>query len=471
MADKNPIWKFFVSVKLTVVLLLSLAATSIIGTLVPQNASAEAYFHKYGAFLYRLFDILNIFDMYHSWWFQLLLLLLTLNIIVCSIDRLNSTWKLIFPKKTSFKLSTFQNLKQKESFTDQRMPEELETEFAGIFTKAFGSPKIEKTEQGFTLFAEKWRWTRLGVYIVHSSILFLIAGAMIGSMFGFDGYVNIPEGERVDHVQLRGSNQVQHLGFEVECNDFNLSTYANGAPKEYRSSLTIWENGNVILKKDIIVNDPLRYKGISLFQSSYGEIAPERAETHTVSSEDIQLAFFVTASGMVYKRKAEIGKPLDIPEGMGKFVAMEVKESASFMGQNIGEALIGILTPVGGEPLEVTLPLHFPNFDKMRRGNVVISAGHQEAKSAAEEKPEKVKYYTGLQVVSDPGVWVVYTGFIVMIVGIIITFFMSHQRLCVDVNRQRKKSLVMVTGTANKNKLGMAKKVEKIAQLLGNPEK
>ena len=86
----------------------------------------EAYFHKYGAFLYRLFDILNIFDMYHSWWFQLLLLLLTINIIACSIDRLNSTWKLIFPKKTSFKLSTFQNLKQKENFTDPRTPEELE---------------------------------------------------------------------------------------------------------------------------------------------------------------------------------------------------------------------------------------------------------------------------------------------------------------------------------------------------------
>lgn len=470
MADKNPIWKYFVSVKLTVVLLLSLAVTSIIGTLVPQNASAEAYFNKYGAFLYRLFDILNIFDMYHSWWFQLLLLLLTLNIIVCSIDRLNSTWKLIFPKKTSFKLSTFQTLKQKESFTDPRMPEELETEFAGIFTKAFGTPKIEKTEQGFTLFAEKWRWTRLGVYIVHSSILFLIAGAMIGSMFGFEGYVNIPEGERVDHVQLRNSNQVQHLGFEVECNDFNLSTYANGAPKEYRSSLTIWENGKAIIKKDIIVNDPLRYKGISLFQSSYGEITPERAETHTFSSEDIQLTFFVSTSGMAYTQKAEIGKPLEIPEGMGQFVVMEVKEAASFMGQNIGDALIGILTPVGGEPVQVTLPIHFPNFDKMRRGNVVISVVHQDAKQAVKEKTEKLKYYTGLQVVSDPGVWVVYTGFIVMIVGIIITFFMSHQRLCVDVSRKRKKSLIMVAGTANKNKLGMLKKVEKIAQLLGNSE-
>ena len=471
MTGKNPIWKFFVSVRLTVVLLLSLAATSIIGTLVPQNASSEAYFHKYGAFLYRLFDILNIFDMYHSWWFQLMLVLLTCNIIACSIDRLASTWKLVFPKKISFKLSRFENLKEKEDFTDTRLPEDLENRYSAIVTKAFGSPTIEKTDQGFTLFAEKWRWTRLGVYIVHASILFLIVGAMIGSMFGFEGYVNIPEGERVDHVQLRSSGQIEHLGFEIACNDFTLTTYQNGAPKEYRSSLTIWENGETILTKEIIVNDPLHYKGISLFQSSYGEMQREPEKAESFSAEDIHLSFFMTASGMVYKRKAEIGKPLEIPEGMGKFVAMAFKESALFGGQNIGAALIGILTPANGEPREITLPIHFPNFDKMRKGDVVISVVHQDAKQPVKEKPENIRYYTGLQVVKDPGVWVVYSGFIVMITGIIITFFMSHQRLCVDVRKKGNKSRIMVAVTANKNKLGMAKKTERIAQLLGKSEK
>ena len=471
MTDKNPIWKFFVSIRLTVVLLLSLAATSVIGTLVPQNASPEAYFHQYGAFLYRLFDILNVYDMYHSWWFQLLLLLLICNIVACSIDRLSATWKVIFPKKTTFKLSTFQKLKQKENFTDARRPEELEKEFTAVFTKAFGLPRVEKNDQGFSLFAEKWRWTRLGVYIVHSSILFLIVGAMIGSMFGFDGYVNIPEGERIDHVQIRNTGRNQHLGFEIQCNKFSMSTYKNGSPKEYRSSLTILENGKPVLTKDIIVNDPLRYKGISIFQSSYGEMAPERTEAHSFSPDDIQLAFLVKASGMVYKRTAEIGKPLEIPEGMGKFVVMEFVESASFMGQNIGAALVGILTPANGEPAQVTLPIEFPNFDKMRKGDVVISVIHQHEEPPPGEKPESKQYYTGLQVVKDPGVWVVYTGFMVMIAGIIITFFMSHQRLCVDVSRKGNKSRIMVAGTANKNKLGMALKTKKLATLLGKPEK
>ena len=90
------IWKFFASLNLTIVVLLSLAVTSIIGTLIPQNENPVDYFRTFGAFTYRLFDILDLFDMYHSWWFQFLILLLTVNIVVCSIDRLSSIWKIIF---------------------------------------------------------------------------------------------------------------------------------------------------------------------------------------------------------------------------------------------------------------------------------------------------------------------------------------------------------------------------------------
>jgi cytochrome c biogenesis protein len=77
-------------------------------------------------------------------------------------------------------------------------------------------------------------------------------------------------------------------------------------------------------------------------------------------------------------------------------------------------------------------------------------------------------YFTGLQVTRDPGVPVVYSGFVVMIVGLLITFFMSHQRLCIEVTKSGKKSRVMVAGTANKNKMGMQNRIKKISQSLAN---
>ena len=76
------------------------------------------------------------------------------------------------------------------------------------------------------------------------------------------------------------------------------------------------------------------------------------------------------------------------------------------------------------------------------------------------------KYYTVLGVTKDPGVWIVYTGFIVMIIGIYITFFMSHQQICIDMTEKKKQTMVRVAGVADKNKLGMQNRVRQIAKHL-----
>ena len=468
MKNTNPVWQFFVSVKLTVFLLLSLAVTSIIGTVIPQNADPEVYFHKFGSFWFRLFEVLDIFDMYHAWWFQMLLFLLIVNIVVCSIDRLSATWKLVFPKNHTFNLGRFEKQKKKEQFSLDALPDELEAKFTSFAARRFSRQQVDRTGDGFVVFAEKWRWTRLGVYIVHVSVILLIIGAIIGSLFGFEGFVNIPEGESVDHVRLRNSGRVQPLGFTIRNEDFDISFYDTGAPKEFRSSLTILENDREILKKDIIVNDPLRYKGISIFQASYGEMAPEKDPAHDFSMEEIHLNFTIRASGMVYKRKAAIGTPVEIPEGLGSFTLTTFNPNAEFRGQEIGAALVGKLTPAQGEPVEVLLPLHFPNFDKMRRGEVVISVADQKKETFSPVKKKDVRYYTGLEVNADPGVWVVYSGFIIMIAGCFITFFMSHQQICIAVVRKGNKSHIRVMGITNKNKIGLQRRVGKIAEHLAS---
>ena len=445
----NSLWKFFASVRLTIVLLLSLAATSIIGTLIPQNESPENYLKAFGERLYRVFDILDIFDMYHSVWFQGLLLLLTINIVVCSIDRLSTTWKIIFVKNPKFNVSRFRNRRDKLEFSVDQSIEQLKQLYKPLVLKGFGYNRIEETDNEFRIFTEKGRWTRLGVYIVHMSVIFLLLGAIIGSVFGFDGFVNIPEGEAVKEIRLRNSPNKLPLEFEIRCEDFDVSFYDSGAPKEFRSSLTILNQGKTVLKKDIIVNDPLRYKGINIFQSSYGMLPPN----------EVTLSLTSKATGKVYKKKAKIGQRIAIPEDKGTFILKTYRNAADFRGQNLGEAFIGTLTPKSGEPAFVLVPLRFPSFDKMRKGEVIISVTEY-----------KNRYYTGLQVTKDPGVWVVYSGFILMIIGCFFTFFMSHQQLCVEVAAKGNTSRVMVAGTANKNKLAIQQKVKKISEKLANLE-
>jgi len=410
--------------------------------------------------------------MYHSWWFQFLILLLTINIIVCSIDRLSVTWKIIFVKNPLFNLTRFRKLSQKEIFDGKDSPKELSKVYEPFISRHFGYTRVEETDKGLCIFAEKWRWTRFGVYTVHLSVVLLLLGGLIGSIFGFEGFVNIPEDEKIDSIRIRNTGQIRSLGFEVLCDDFNISFYDNGAPKEYRSSLIIIEQGQPVYKKDIIVNDPLRYKGINIFQSSYGKMPSNALQKNKIQRKDppknITLNFAIKESGKAYKIKTVIGKPVDIPESLGKFVIIEYKESAEFGGQNIGHAYMGILTPKNKSPFKIMLPLDFPNFDKMRRGAVVISVAEQKTKTFNPGEKSDRRYYTGLQVTKDPGVWVVYTGFIGMIIGIFITFFMFHQRICIEIVKSGKNSQVMVTGTSNKNKLAMQNKVKKIAEKLIN---
>jgi cytochrome c biogenesis protein len=169
------------------------------------------------------------------------------------------------------------------------------------------------------------------------------------------------------------------------------------------------------------------------------------------------LSFTSAKTGMIYTRNAGVNQTVTLPEKLGTFVLKELRAAAKFGDHDIGEAYIGILTPPNGDPQEVFLPLRFPSFDKMRKGVVVIAVVEQAQ-----------RYYTGLQVARDPGVWVVYSGFILMIIGCYITFFMSHQQIYMDIIESGEKCRIMVAGTANKNKLGNERKVKTIAQILSN---
>jgi cytochrome c biogenesis protein len=439
------VWHLFSSIRLTVGLLLGLAATSIIGTLIPQNADPVTYFRAYGNFFYRLFFVLGIYDMYHSWWFQMLLLGLTINVLVCSINRLSATWRILFVKVPTFHLSQFQRQKNRQRFTSVFSADAIARVCTTVLAKRFGYSRLEPTAKGFVWFAEKGRWTRLGVYIVHFSVVCLLFGGMIGAMFGFEAEVNIPEGQTISAVRLLGSQRMRPLGFGLRCDHFSVSYYDTGTPREYRSRLTVIEDGKPVVTKDIIVNDPLHYRGINFFQSSWGTLPPDT----------VTLRFTSRASGMVYTRTVKIGQRIDLPEGLGGFRLTDFRSQVQFKGHDIGEAFRGELMAANGPAVTVILPVKFADFDQMRNGAVIVGVSDYQP-----------RYYTGLQVNRDPGVWVVYLGFLGLILGCVVTFFCSHQRLCVEAADTDGEVSVTVMGMANKNQSAMADRVSRTVAVI-----
>ncbi len=442
----DQLWMFFASVKLTVYTLVLLALTSIIGTVVLQNGTPEAYIRLYGPGLYNMIQVLDLDRMYQAWWYLLLMVVLCVNIVVCSVDRLSVTWKIIFPKNISVNPERFEKTKNRQQFECQLSMDRFAREAKQMLAARAGKV-IEKTsETGLILYAEKGRWSRLGVYVVHSSVLMLLAGALIGSALGFKANLRLDEGQTADTVFDTHTRLPIKLPFTVRCNSFQVKFYDTGAPDEFKSSLTILENNQESFTEDILVNHPLRYKGINIFQASYGATTPDEARFEITDSE----------TGTVEIHTIKNGGVVSLPAGAGNFIFEGFVPHYDFNGHNLGEAFIGRLDTIDGRNVQIVLPTKFPTFDKMRKGRFTV-----------EVKSWDQAYYTGLQVTKDPGVPFVYTGFLLMIIGCWVTFFVSHQSVCIGLEQTGSGSTrVWVAGRANRNAQSTNLTVKKLVKEL-----
>jgi cytochrome c biogenesis protein len=441
------IWDFLTSLKLVVILLLILSALSIAGTVIEQNKPLQEYYRYYQPGTVALFAKLGLFDMYHSWWFVACLSLLALNITACTMDRYRGIMSgmrkrnLVLDEKLSKSLQNLTTIKY-------ALPlDAVEKKMMALAGKGFsGKPVVTAAEDGGShYFFEKGKYSRLAFFLTHLSILIIFLGALVGSFFGYKGYVNIFEGEMVSQVETR-AGQIKNLNFQVKCNTFHAEFYPSGAPMDYRSDLSILQNGKEIIRKTIRVNDPLTFEGITFYQSSYGG-QPDQAVIDIVN-RDGSLRGTVTAP---------FGLKVDIPGVADKMAIADYKEHYHLPdGSEGGRALDVHLYPEKGREAEAWLLMNHPEYDQQRGGDYYLRV-----------KDMKLKKYTGLQVNKDPGEILVWFGSIMLIAGIMIAFFMSHKKLWISLRTDKKgRSELTIGGTANKNRDAFSKEMEQMIQSL-----
>jgi cytochrome c biogenesis protein len=400
------------SLRLTMLLLIVLAIVSIIGTIIPQGQLPPEYLAKIGgeqSTRFKLYSMLGFFDMYHAWWFQGLLAMLTVNLLTCTIKRLPHVWRLA--TRPEIILSSAQE-KSATCSAELAVPAPDREQLIAAFSKAAGRPVVTEHDQELHLFTQRRPWARLAVYVVHASVILIFIGGIIGNVFGYKGFVAIVEGETVDSFRDRKGNE-RKLGFEIRCDQFTVTFYdAPGGgqsqmPKEFKSILTLTENGKEVpgyKHARVVVNDPLIYQGINFYQSSYGKTGSHTfrigGTTLTVGSE-------------------ETGH---LPDGSSMHLLEAVQDVSPYLPGKTGPAAKIDVHPAKGGPAQTLIVFaNYPEDNKAeaaRAGLPVISyLGGSE------------RMYTGLQVNKDPGVWVVWVGCILMCVGLYVAFFMPHQRI------------------------------------------
>jgi len=424
------VWDFFCSLKLTIFLLITLSITSIIGTIIPQYPNIdERYWGTISAARRAFYDKLGFFDMYHSWWFLALLTLFSVNLIACSIKRLPHVFKFVSEPATTISETQQKIFPGKELKFDGNI-EEAKERLSGFLATHFTSPVVTKVDNQYHLFAQKNAWCRLGVYVVHFSILVIFAGAIIGNIWGYKGFAAIVEGERIDTIKARSGKDVK-LGFEVRCDQFTVTFYdAPGGggpsqmPKEFKSILTVTENGKEVpgyTHVRVVVNEPFTYKGITFYQSSYGQANDPSTFFFTVRDRE---------NGKVQQLSLRPGQETRLPDGR--------LASIVDLTDNPGEGMAAVLGVRNGnsDPKFFKVFKSNPGLDELRGDRLIFAFTGTDA-----------RMYTGLQVNKDPGVWVVWLGCALMCGGLCIAFFMSHKRIWIVVQH----GYARMYGNASKN--------------------
>jgi cytochrome c biogenesis protein len=377
---------------------------------------------------------------------------LALNLIVCSLDRFPAAWKRFQAEPKLDRSKSFEDLPSHRDFKIIGSIDEVLPLTAGTLKNKYKRIHQKETENGVLLYAETGRFSHLGVYLVHLSVLIILIGSIVGSLFGFEAYVNIPEGQSVNQVRLRKSEVVRSLPFTVRCDRFSVEFYDNGAPKEYRSDLTFLKGERALLQGALLVNHPVTFEGITFYQASYGSLPGNHARIGLRREGDPAHRTL----------EVELERPYDLPGPGGQFMVFEARSDFMKMGPAIQ---VAVKPPEGEEIrfwvfknndlIKERFPGFFERFPKFNPGAYkpyLFSLDSIEA-----------RHYTGLQVSKDPGVPLVWTGFFLIMIGLFVTFFTSHRSIWIQVAKRNRGLNLRVAGRSNKNPVGLERELDRLA--------
>jgi len=501
------IWGLFASVKFAIVIFSLIALTAVIGTVLEQRAEpgrnililGKLFGETLAPTVYKVFESLGFMDMYRSWWFMTLLVLFSANLVICSLDRLPRIWKLVKEPIQPLKAERIEMAGIRRELSLKGKPEKVR-EVVTASIKAIGFNYEEaKEDRGYQFYSQKGNYTRLGVYITHLSIILILMGALIGILFGFKGSINIPEGvsypfafissvpldpmekqERVRILEaleaswgnvskatgLLGMKEdelkeklrrygIRPLGFSVRCDDFEVEFYENSQmPKKYTSWLTVIEDGKEVMRKEIEVNDPLTYKGITFYQASYGPI-PDAPGWFILK--------VTSASGASEVKRLNPGESFTIPGTAVEGTIRDFSPALSFDKQGRAFTFSEMMNN----------PAVFIDFKEAGKGKYSGWILKRYPETWRTPEGHTVQFidlwgvqYTGLQVRKDPGVWIVYLASITMTLGLFIAFFMSHRKLWVRIVEDKGNTRINIGASANKNRAAFERKIENMIALI-----
>jgi cytochrome c biogenesis protein len=426
------------SVKLTLVLLILIVVTAIVGTIIPHESDNQIYVR------------LQLNDVYHSYWYMALLVLFCINLCLCSIKNIPVMIKSL--KMSESKLTELNKLPFYKRI-------DLEAKDSGMFANSLLYSftrklfyKLKYSESNNHYYFERGRISRFGPMITHASIIVIVIGGLIVSMTEFKGNIRLPEGGVVD---------VPNSDFKVQAEDFRVEFYPNSeTPKDYVTKLSVIDKGETVLTKDVRVNHPLKYKGISFLQSDYGFVNTLGIKINkkvSGTSEAKSLGEFKIDEGQTIDVSGTDLK-VTLKSYIPDFVIDEEHNVHNRSSEPRNPAILLELTDGKSLKEQMWLFLRFPGLMNSKQSDYMMEF-------ISIYPP--MKYYTGLQVRRNPGMEIVWTGSLMIICGLLLSFYTSHKRLWMRISSDSGKNILEIGGRSYKSRSDFDRESSIIAKQLG----
>ena len=260
--------QYFANLKLAIGLLLLIALFSGLGSIIEQDKPTDFYIKNYnhlflGTPIWVYFQKLSLDHIYSAWWFFLLLIIFGICLLSCTFSQQFPALK--FARRYYFYSysSQFNKLSYKvvgsKTIKGQLCYKLIEEEYA-IFQK-----------QG-CFYGYKGLIGRVGPVIVHLSIICILLGSIFSAVEGFNAQEFVPKSELFHIQNIVKSGNLANIPQQVfRINDFWVNYNKSGLIKQFQSDISVLRgDGDEITRKTISVNNPLVFKGLTMYQTDWG---------------------------------------------------------------------------------------------------------------------------------------------------------------------------------------------------------
>jgi cytochrome c biogenesis protein len=465
------------SVRFGVVLLILLVAASMVGMLIMQQNIDD--FDKYYAALTPsqklLYGSLGFFDIYHTWYFNALLLVLSLNIILASIDRFPKTWKIVSSRKLE---AGRKWLQAQQHHAEINVAEENAGAVVERVRQAIRKAGMRATvteKQGRTyLFGERGAWNRMGYLAVHVALLTIFTGGFLTAQFSRDGQMPLMPGDSTSEMTNLNfqvdkiSRTVVPLPFTVTCTDIQQklikkdgSIMANNTI-DWLTRIKIKDETG---ERDALVhlNEPFDYRGYRFFQASFTAFGQARNITLRLTPQDGSAPVEASIPRNGTTTLAD-GTRIDFENFQPDFtIGPGGKPDSNSGDYNNPAAILKVTTPTGEQKTVYAFAMELPS-------GAPVGAPFGGYKYRLVDF-EKVPIQHVLAVQKDPGKIPFYVGGLMLILALGAVFFFSHQRVWALVEERDGGGYeVVLGGNTNRNKLGFEDRFKKLVADIGGAQ-